>query len=210
MVYEPCPEPPPARGGHPPAAELKIVIAGGFGVGKTTLVGALSEIEPLLTEELLTVASEGTDDLEGIRNKTTTTVAMDFGRITFTSPRPMVLFLFGTPGQQRFWFTWNDLSQGAIGAVILADTRRLEDSFTAVAYFEQRKTPFVVAVNEFDDAYQYSCDEVRQALELPEDVPVLTCDARDRQSAKDVVIALVSHSLAAIRSRPSPSLGAHA
>lgn len=200
----------PYQGGPLQVAELKIVIAGGFGVGKTTLVGSLSEIEPLLTEEVLTIASEGTDDLEGIRDKFTTTVAMDFGRITFDDPRPMVLFLFGTPGQERFWFTWHDLCEGAVGAVVLADTRRLDDSFAAVSYFERRGTPFVVAVNQFDDGYSYDTGEVREALELPSSVPVLKCDARDYQSSMDVVIALVKHSLATARSRHSPRLGAPA
>ncbi|MFI0219099.1 GTP-binding protein [Streptomyces lydicus] len=179
-----------------PMVELKIVVAGGFGVGKTTMVATLSEIPPLTTEEILTDVSRGIDDLTGVTNKTTTTVAMDFGRITFADPpRPMILFLFGTPGQERFWFAWPDLSYGAVGAVVLADTRRLEDSFAAVSYFEQLETPFVVAVNEFDGAYRYTPDEVRQALELAPGVPVLPCDVRQRASAMTVVIRLVEHSL---------------
>ncbi len=179
-----------------PTAELKIVVAGGFGVGKTTLVATLSEIPPLLTEEVLTDAGRDVDDLTGVANKTTTTVAMDFGRITFADPpRPMILFLFGTPGQERFWFTWSDLSSGAVGAVVLADTRRLEDSFAAVSYFEQRKTPFVVAVNQFDGSHRYTPDEVRQALEVGPAVPVLTCDVREHASAMSVLIRLVEHSL---------------
>ncbi|WP_093802104.1 ATP/GTP-binding protein [Streptomyces sp. Wb2n-11] len=179
-----------------PLAELKIVVAGGFGVGKTTMVATLSEIAPLTTEEVLTDAGRGIDDLTGVAKKTTTTVAMDFGRITFTDPpRPMILFLFGTPGQERFWSAWPDLSYGAVGAVVLADTRRLGDSFTAVSYFEQLKTPFVVAINEFDGAYRYPPEEVRQALELDPGVPVLTCDVRERASAMTVLIRLVEHSL---------------
>ncbi|MEJ8639911.1 GTP-binding protein [Streptomyces sp. MS2.AVA.5] len=183
-------------GARIPAAELKIVVAGGFGVGKTTLVGTLSEISPLTTEEVITVASTGIDDLHGIKDKTTTTVAMDFGRITFPEPpRPMILFLFGTPGQERFWFAWNDLSYGAVGAVVLADTRRLHESFAAVSYFEQLKTPFLVAVNQFDGAYHYPPDEIRQALELDPSVPVMTCDVRQHASAMAVLIKLVEHSL---------------
>ncbi|MEV8033604.1 ATP/GTP-binding protein [Streptomyces sp. NPDC086182] len=179
-----------------PMAELKIVVAGGFGVGKTTMIATISEIPPLRTEEVLTDAGRGIDDLAGVASKTTTTVAMDFGRITFAdSARPMILFLFGTPGQERFWFSWSDLSYGAVGAVVLADTRRLEDSFAAVSYFEQLETPFVVAVNEFDGAYRYTPDEVRQALELDPGVPVLTCDVRQRASAMTVLIQLVEHSL---------------
>ncbi|MFE7331569.1 ATP/GTP-binding protein [Streptomyces sp. NPDC057565] len=179
-----------------PVAELKIVVAGGFGVGKTTMVATVSEIEPLMTEEVLTDAGRDIDDLTGVAEKTTTTVAMDFGRITFDEPpRPMILFLFGTPGQERFWFAWPDLSYGAVGAVVLTDTRRLQDSFAAVSYFEQLKTPFVVAVNEFDDAYRYTPAEVRQALELDPEVPVLTCDVRERTSAMTVLIRLVEHSL---------------
>lgn len=184
------------RGAALPVAELKIVVAGGFGVGKTTMVATVSEIEPLMTEEVLTDAGRGIDDLTGVAEKTTTTVAMDFGRLTFDEPpRPMILFLFGTPGQERFWFAWPDLSEGAVGAVVLADTRRLEDSFAAVSYFEQLKTPFVVAVNEFDNAYRYEPSEVRQALELGPEVPVLTCDVRNRKSAMTVLINLVQHSL---------------
>ncbi|MFI1700375.1 GTP-binding protein [Streptomyces bobili] len=184
------------RGAAPPVAELKIVVAGGFGVGKTTMVASVSEIDPLMTEEVLTYAGRNIDDLTGVAEKTTTTVAMDFGRITFDEPpRPMILFLFGTPGQERFWFAWPDLSYGAVGAVVLADTRRLEDSFAAVSYFEQLKTPFVVAVNEFDNACRYPPTEVRQALGLGPEVPVLTCDVRDRTSAMTVLIRLVEHSL---------------
>ncbi|WP_055586870.1 GTP-binding protein [Streptacidiphilus griseoplanus] len=183
-----------------PPTLLKIVVAGGFGVGKTTLVGAVSEIPPLTTEEYLTEASSRTDPLAGVEAKSTTTVAMDFGRITFDDPQPMVLYLFGTPGQDRFLFTWDDLAHGAVGAVIPADTRRLADSFTAVGYFEQRGLPFVIAVNQFDNAHRYTPDEVRHALELPATVPVLLCDARQTRSAATVLITLVRHALATLAS----------
>jgi len=170
---------------------IKILLAGGFGVGKTTLVGAVSEIRPLRTEALLTEGSLGTDSTKGIEGKTTTTVAMDFGRISLNSD--LVLYLFGTPGQSRFWFMWDELAIGALGAVVLADTRRLAESFPAIDYFERREIPFIVALNCFDGARQYDTEDVRAALDLEPDQPVILCDARSRESAKDVLITLVEH-----------------
>ncbi|TDC33009.1 ATP/GTP-binding protein [Micromonospora sp. 15K316] len=170
---------------------VKILVAGGFGVGKTTLVGAVSETKPLRTEELLSEQGVGVDDISGVESKSTTTVAMDFGRISFGDD--LVLYLFGTPGQDRFWFVWDELALGALGAVVLADTRRLADSFPSVDYFEQHGLPFVVAVNCFDGARRYSIDEVKLALNLDPEVPVMLCDARERESSKDVLITLLQH-----------------
>ncbi|MFJ5520485.1 GTP-binding protein [Streptomyces griseoluteus] len=184
-----------AERGKPPVepVTLKILVAGGFGVGKTTMVGAVSEIRPLRTEEVLTEAGRPIDDTDGVEGKRTTTVAMDFGRITLRAD--LVLYLFGTPGQERFWFMWDELSEGALGAVVLADTRRLEDCFAAVDYFERRSIPFVVGVNCFEGAARYPAESVRKALDLDPDVPVLLTDARDRESVKTVLIGVVQHAM---------------
>ncbi|NEC27541.1 ATP/GTP-binding protein [Streptomyces sp. SID8111] len=190
--------------GKPPVepVTLKILVAGGFGVGKTTLVGAVSEIRPLRTEELLTEAGRPVDDVSGVEAKNTTTVAMDFGRITLRED--LVLYLFGTPGQERFWFMWDELSEGALGATVLADTRRLEDCFAAIDYFERRSIPFVVAVNCFEGADRYPPEDVRQALDLDDHVPLLMCDARDRESVKEVLVGVVRHAMTqAARQRPA-------
>jgi hypothetical protein len=179
------------------ALSVKIVVAGGFGVGKTTLVGAVSEIEPLRTEALMTEASTPVDDLSMLPDKTTTTVAMDFGRITLADD--LVLYLFGTPGQNRFWFMWDDITRGAIGAVVLVDTRRLADCFGAVDYVEQRGIPFVVAINAFDGVLQHGVDEVRDALQVSSEVPFVVTDARERESVKNVLVRLVEHAMAVVR-----------
>jgi uncharacterized protein len=209
----------PGPGGRPPTGEtppveapdghyegprvaLKILVAGGFGVGKTTLVGAVSEIRPLRTEQALTDASAGVDDLAGVSAKTTTTVAMDFGRITLRDG--VAIYLFGTPGQDRFWFMWDELSRGALGAVVLVDTRRITGCFASIDYFEKRGTPFVVAVNCFDGADRYEPGEIRAALDLDPHVPVILCDARQRGSAKQVLVGVVEHALRLASVPPTP------
>jgi uncharacterized protein len=176
---------------------LKILVAGGFGVGKTTLVSSCSEIMPLQTEEYLTDVSLATDDTSGVESKDATTVVMDFGRISINES--IVLYLFGTPGQDRFWFLWDELALGALGAVVLADTRRLADCFPSVDYFERRGTPFLVAVNCFNGEQRHTVDKVRDALDLDPGVPVVLCDARDRESGKVVFVTLVEHVLARTR-----------
>jgi uncharacterized protein len=184
-----------ARSDTRTVASTKIVIAGGFGAGKTTFVGAVSEIMPLRTEAIMTEESVGVDELGGTPDKTTTTVAMDFGRITL-GDEDLILYLFGTPGQRRFWFMWDDLVRGAIGAIVLVDVRRLQDSFATVDFFEAKGLPFLVAINDFDGAPRYPTEEVRKALSLPAAVPVITVDARQRDSAKQALIALAEYALA--------------
>jgi signal recognition particle receptor subunit beta len=173
------------------AAAVKVVIVGGFGVGKTTMVGAVSEIRPLTTEETMTQAGVGVDDPGAVRGKTATTVAMDFGRISINDE--LVLYLFGTPGQERFWFLWSGLFEGALGAVVLVDTRRLEVSFDVIGRLEERGVPFVVAVNDFPESPRYPVEDLRTALDLPEEVPLVVCDARSRESSRDVLMSLMRY-----------------
>ena len=178
----------PAAGG---TRSVKVMIAGGFGTGKTTMVRSVSDIKPLTTEETLTQASADVDHLIGVADKTETTVSLDFGKISLNDS--LMLYLFGTPGQERFWFLWNGLFKGALGAVVLVDTRRLASSFRAIEEMERQDVPFVVALNVFPDSKDYPIEEIRDALDIPAHIPVVACDARDRASSRDVLVALIRH-----------------
>jgi signal recognition particle receptor subunit beta len=174
-------------------ATVKVVIGGGFGVGKTTAIGAVSDIKPLRTEEVLTTQSAETDSLYGVEEKTHTTVAFDFGRVGWDLPVPVELYLFGTPGQPRFWDFWHDLSEGAHGAVVLTDTRRIENSFHAADFFEQIGLPFVIAINQFPGTAPRTLPEIREAFDVDADVPLMFCDARNAESVASVLLTLLQH-----------------
>jgi signal recognition particle receptor subunit beta len=184
------PDRPPADG-TAGARSVKVMIAGGFGTGKTTMVRSVSDIKPLTTEETLTQAGADVDNLIGVADKQETTVSLDFGKIGINDQ--LMLYLFGTPGQERFWFLWNGLFKGALGAVVLVDTRRLASSFRAIEEMERQDVPFVIALNVFPDSRDHPVEEIRDALDIPPDVPIVACDARDRASSRDVLIALIRH-----------------
>ncbi|MER7487550.1 ATP/GTP-binding protein [Streptomyces sp. NPDC126497] len=181
----------PGRHGDGGIRSVKVMIAGGFGTGKTTMVRSVSDIRPLTTEETLTQASVGVDDLIGVADKSQTTVSLDFGKIGLNDS--LVLYLFGTPGQERFWFLWNGLFKGALGAVVLVDTRRLASSFRAIEEMERQRVPFVIALNVFPDSKDFPVEEIRDALDIPAHIPVVSFDARDRASSRDVLVALIRH-----------------